>query len=288
MPNPPQSISSILIKLFNSFKAEIAKNIQPEQMVQKVAPKLVDDALNNFKQYAQSHGVAFNDDVIDLPPLSPKTGRDASPSGSASQTPPADATPETSVNWFDYLRQKLNTAVMDLAKAVNLESVGRVLTLDVKTIFGLNSREAALVENSRRIGESIGEVLDRHRKFPIFRQIAGQIAVLLSGLSFKIINNRNLIIETEYARENLEALIAFGVRYEELRDMATELFERLHEADRSMGAAIAENEALKSQVLQNIRAAHQRVNAGITATQERQAAEMDTFESELGEAIGKL
>jgi hypothetical protein len=70
--------------------------------------------------------------------------------------------------------------------------------------------------------------------------------------------------------------------------MATELFERLHEADRAMGAAIAENEALKSQVLQNIRAAHQRVNAGITATQEWQAAEMGTFESELGEAIGKL
>ncbi len=55
-----------------------------------------------------------------------------------------------------------------------------------------------------------------------------------------------------------------------------------------MGAAIAENEALKTQVLQNIRVAHTRVNAGITATQERQAAEMDAFESELGDAIGKL
>lgn len=272
------------MELCQKCKTYIEKNGDKE----KIIHMLVDEAMQRVREYISSHGnVNITDvDVIDIIPmgLADDWVQNHRVTGHDTLTK-TDLPPQ---GWFALLRYHLNKCVRDLLSAVKLEKVGDLLTMDVRRLFKLDERDAIIVDSVGNIARSIGKVLDDIVKIPVVGPILGNIAEFIAALSCKIFNNRKLIIETEFAVENLQNLMTFGVRHEQLMAIAIQMFHRLNDFDQAFEAKIAENEALKARVLASIEAARERVNQTIHKTSQRLTDGADQFDADIHELISKL
>gem|GEM_PF-5456445 len=250
------SFFRMLINIAKSIKDGIAKNFDKDKLVRA----FFQEAFNHVQRIFSQKGVKFSDPMYD---------------------DIIDTTPTKNMGWVDLLRFYLNKAARDLATSVNLESFGKFLTTDFKKIFKLTDREHQFVQAAQKIGERIGKVLDDASKSAIFSRLMGWFAGLMASVKLKIVPNRNMIIETEFARENLEGLIRFGVKYDELMTIAKTMFDRLYELDNTIADQVEKNRKLKAQVINNITDANQRVNAAIDDGQAEFEKNMKAFESEI-------
>ena len=171
-----------------------------------------------------------------------------------------------------------------ITKAVNLEKVGQLFTKNLKDLFKLGEEDNIIVEMYRKIGKEITRVAD----LPLLGLIIDQVSVFFGVLAAKVAPNRNLIIETEFAVENLEVLMDFGVRHEQLEKIAMQLFDRIYELDKGFADQILVYEKLKISVFQNIAKAHARVNRQIENIDKDLGDETSGYKEDLGKIINTI
>lgn len=277
-----QSITKIVLDLFKTCKSQVEQNIDKEKLIRT----LTDEAVHKVKDYAKSQGVHLNDDVIDVEPIRDLDEPGATKSGAEQNKRPIERPVPN--DWFGLMRYHLNKGVHDLFSAIKLEKVADILTLDVKKLFKLDERDIAVVNSIKETAENIGGAFDKMLRVPVVGPVLGKVAEILSAVGCKTVNNRKLIIETEFAEENLRELMEFGVRHDQLSAIANAMFQRLNELDHDFAAQIAENEALKARVLSNIAAAHARVNAEIDRTSERLSQGADQFDADMQNLINRI
>jgi hypothetical protein len=280
MSQTMKPLSSILMDTLKSLKSEVKKNVDKEKLVKKFTGWLS----SSVKNYGKAQGVIAEEGIVDT--QKSKAGEEGSDSSiiPVTENLPEKQPEDTPTGWFALLRYRLNIGFMELAKSVKLEKVGNFLTMDLKTRFNLDERDMNIVEMYRNIGNEFAKIT----KFPIIGPVIEEVAALLGATACKLATNRKFIIETEFARENLEELISFGMRHEKLETIANQLFDRLNELDRGFASQVSENDALKVKVFQNIASAHARVNLAIDETRGKLEKEADIFDADMKNVINNI
>lgn len=271
MESKKESTNNILIDLAKILRNKFKENIKNKDYTKTVA----NEVSNHLKSFAQHHGIQFDEE---------KKDQDLKDTNKAVK----DIDSNSPEDWFKKLRFYTNKSVLDFTKSLKIENLGKILTFDLKKLFKLDDKDMSVVEASEKIGESIGEILDKGLKLPVFGPLFKRLASLITACNLKIVSNRKSIIETEFALQNIKDLMDFGVRHEQLTNIAETMFDRLSEIDKEINERINRNEALKKKVLQNIISAQKRVKKVINDNDNEMKAAMDVFDKNIDDAISNI
>ncbi len=189
---------------------------------------------------------------------------------------------------FTNVRNQINETCRKIASAAGAETLGVLLTTPIRDLVALDEHDKATVSMCRALGETLGEVAERTFKIPALGPLCGRLGEVLGAAGCRLCTNSRVLAETQLAKENLQILLEFGVRHDQLQALAFDYFARIAEADRDIAASVAANQRLKANFQTSLAQASANTDAALAASARRMEQGLAEFHNDMAAVLGKL